>query len=406
MFKTQGWCPTAWQPMRSQDGWIMRVRPHCASVSVAQWRVLAALALSSAEPQIELTRLGNLQLRGVKDTDLARVRRDLIDAQLVPADADADLAPPVHCTPFYRHGDAVHSLASAVARAVVDHLGPRALNREGIDALASKFGIVVDDDRRLLAGMQADIDLWVNMQGQYGLLAADFVEPVFFDDEERVVAAAIDKARWFARRRMRISHSPTRLRGVVQSGRTPLVSNGVPMLPGPLTANARIVGLPLGRIDAQAMLAAAHSLPDSAELRVTPWRSLLMTGESLQVEAHPFHDETRWIVRADDARLRVSTCAGAPRCEQGVFAAQQLSSSIASHLPAGAHVHVSGCAKLCALSADATVLVVADAVNDDGRVVLSIDKPERRRPAPLQIPLNTLQESPQIIRDLIHDLHL
>ena len=113
----QGWCPTAWQPMRAQDGWILRVRPHCAAITAAQWCVLAQLALRHAHPEIELTRLGNVQLRGVDEGRVHALRAQLIEAGLVPADADADLAPAVHCTPLYHANDATHALAQLLSAA-------------------------------------------------------------------------------------------------------------------------------------------------------------------------------------------------------------------------------------------------------------------------------------------------
>ena len=71
--------------MRAQDGWIVRVRPVCASINAGQWATLSALALSHAHPQIELTRLGNVQLRGITDAQLPVLLSQLVAARLIPA---------------------------------------------------------------------------------------------------------------------------------------------------------------------------------------------------------------------------------------------------------------------------------------------------------------------------------
>ncbi|QIL79237.1 nitrite reductase [Diaphorobacter sp. HDW4A] len=404
-FKVQGWCPTAWRPMRSQDGWIVRVRPHCASITVRQWRVLAELALAHAQPLTELTRLGNVQLRGVDEAQLDRVRCALIDACLVPADADVDLAPPVHCTPLYRAGDATHALARLLSQAVVERLSPAALARRGLEALPGKFGFVVDDVDRRLRCMKADIELWVTANGQMALSAADFAEPVLFNFAEHAVASAIEKALWFARERMLQAPPLVRMRSLVHSNSVDVHAMGTPIPPGPLIHGAWMVGVPLGRIDAAAMLAAAVLMPEHAEIRVTPWRSLLVSEDAL-AGGNPFSDATHWITRDDDVRLRTSSCVGAPRCGQARFAAQELSIEIAPHVPHGIHVHVSGCAKLCALSADATLVVEAGGVDEAGRTLLRVNRPGHREHAGPRIPYIELFEQPQHIQKLIHDPHL
>lgn len=408
-FKVQGWCPTAWQPMRSQDGWIVRVRPRCASIRVAQWRVLAELALSRAQPLIELTRLGNVQLRGVDESQLDQVRARLIEAQLVPPDADVDLAPPVHCTPLYQRGDATHALAECLSTAVVEHLSPSALHGRGLNALPSKFGFAVDDAQRRLQCMNADIDLWVTEQGQYALRAADSAKQMLFATAEQAVAAAIDKAQWFAGDRVLRKPVAVRLRSLAGATLPEVADIGEPIQPGLYQERAWIVGVPLGRIDAKAMLAATNALPEDAEIRVTPWRSLLV-GEELLASGNPFADTTHWITHPDDARLRASSCVGLPRCEQGRFGSQELSVQIAPHVPVGVHVHVSGCAKFCALSADATVVISPHGVDDDDRVLLSVEKNEKRMlertHAAMPVSLEALRAEPQTIQKLIHDLHL
>ncbi|MBF5006283.1 nitrite reductase [Diaphorobacter caeni] len=406
-FKVQGWCPTAWQPMRSQDGWIVRVRPHGASVAVGQWRVLAELALAHAEPLIELTRLGNVQLRGVDEANLERVRSVLIDARLVPADADADLAPPVHCTPLYRRGDATHALASLLSRAVIERLSPAALARKGLEALPSKFGFVVDDAAHRLRCMNADIELWVAAHGQVALFAADCAEPVLWESAERAVDAAIEKALWFARERMLHAPALVRMRSLVhaKSAGTKLNEVGAPVPPGPLDQGAWMVGVPLGRIDAAAMLATTAAMPEHAEIRVTPWRSLWVS-EAALAGGNPFSDAVHWITRDDDVRLRASSCIGAPRCEQARFAAQELSLEIAAHVPHGIHVHVTGCAKRCALSADATFVVGAEGVDDAGQTLLRVVRRGPREHAGPLVPYRELRARPQQIQKLIHDPHL
>lgn len=412
--KVQGWCPTAWKPMRAQDGWIVRVRPYCASISAAQWATLAELALSYAHPQIELTRLGNVQLRGVNEADLSFVRSQLIAAQLVPADEDADLAPVVHCTAFYSANDRTHRLAQALSVAAVERLSPLALQGTGLSALPSKFGLLVDDEARSLSGVASDLRLWAYADGAYGLALGDSGNCYRFSSAEQVEDAAIQISTWFARERMRaFEKPPTRLQTLLQSRQpdVPALKETALQLmqdraaesvaPGE-HAQGRILGVPLGRIDAQAMHKLAKSLPAHTEIRVTPWRSLLLLSEDAQLPMACL-DAAHWIVHGADARLKVSACTGSPRCAQAHIPAQAMALQLAPHIPDSAHLHISGCTKFCALSADATSVISAS-VAASGHVLLNLGLARQPSQPEIQVPYQAWLAAPAELQQHLHDL--
>lgn len=405
-FSVQGWCPTAWQPMQAQDGWLVRVRPPCAAITVAQWRVLAELARAHGDSQLELTRLGNVQLRGVAEAGLGSLRAALVAAGLVPAQADVDLAPPVHCTPFYRQGDATHALALQLSAAVQQQLSPAALQRLGLAPLPSKFGLLVDDGQQRLKNTGADIRLWLEPDGRYALCASGALEWLPFEQAEAAVSAAIQLARWFTQQRMQHQPAPTRLRSLVahyprntQIHREVAAAVSSLARPVSLPADGVLIGVPLGRINAHGMLVALQHLPESAPLRVTPWRSLWVDAALGQA----FQDPQYWITQADDVRLRVSACTGAPRCAQAHIPAQALAVEMAPHVPAGSHLHVSGCAKRCALAADATAEI--SAVLQGASVQLFLRSSSSHAAPPVCMTPDALRAAPQQIQQLIHDLH-
>jgi len=391
--------------MRAQDGWIVRVLPHCASLGAAQARVLAQLALAHAHPQIELTRLGNVQLRGVATAQLPQVRAQLIEASLVPADADADLAPAVHCTPLYRGNDATHDLARQLSAAVVEHLSPAALARAGLAALPSKFGLLVDAPARRMQGIGADLQLWVDADAGYGLALGDSPGGYRFACAEEAIDAALEIARWFARERLSMNPAPTRLRGLLAHSMPPLAAPRMeepaqpadPLLPGLHPAQGQVLGAPLGRIDAAAWQALAMQLSGDAEIRVTPWRSLLLVDAPLLSL-----DAAHWITAPTDARLRVSACTGAPRCSQGHAPAQALALALAADVPQGRHLHVSGCAKFCALPSDPTA-VLCGGLDGAGQPLLHISRGNAPR-----TPISSLaaDEAPAEMTRLLNDPYL
>lgn len=416
--KVQGWCPTAWAPMQAQDGWIVRVRPQCASISARQWALLAELALSCAHPEIELTRLGSVQLRGVSEAHLSMVRSRLVEAQLVPADADADQAPALHCTPFYKHADLTHTLALLLAQATMEQLSPNALQSQGMEALPSKFGLVVDDAQRRMRGIAADISVWVTEDERYGLALGEQSGWYAFDSVAEVVAAALEVALWFAKERTAIAPTPTftRLRQLLPlralnlpclklaafSAGNPVA--GAAALPGRLEQAGRVIGVPMGRISAAALLEAVKAMSPQTEVRVTPWRSLFCEDEAMAAQ---FSSTAHWITEAGDARLRVSACTGAPRCTQALLAARELALVLAPHVPPQTHVHVSGCAKCCALSPEATaVLIATEMPAGDSGQALNLSWPNLPQQPISQISTQALRQEPSHISTLIHDLHI
>lgn len=403
--------------MLAQDGWMVRVRPHCASISAAQWRVLAELALSHAHSQIELTRLGNVQLRGVSEVQL--LRSQLIAAQLVPADADADLAPAVHCTPLYRLGDATHALAQWLSAAVVERLSPKALACQAVAALPSKFGLLVDDPARRMRSIAADLHLWVAADEGYGLALGDSLDWYCFAHAQDAVDAAVQIALWFARERAAITPVPTRLRGLLPHRQPDLpalqaaqwraaaddrYSPGQVLSPGKHAGQGWVIGAPLGRIDAAAMRGLASRLPAQTPIRVTAWRSLLVDAQSMASHIARL-DPAHWITQPADVRLRVSACTGAPRCRQAHIPAQAMALELAAHMTENKHLHVSGCAKLCALAADATGLIFAS-LAPSGEVLLNARPAGQRTPAGPPISTLALTEAPVKLQELLHDLHL
>jgi sulfite reductase beta subunit-like hemoprotein len=65
------------------------------------------------------------------------------------------------------------------------------------------------------------------------------------------------------------------------------------------------------------------------------------------------------ILDADDPRLRLEACVGAPACPQGLSGTRTLARALAPHLPKGMRLHVSGCAKGCAHPGPMALTLVA-----------------------------------------------
>ena len=73
-------------------------------------------------------------------------------------------------------------------------------------------------------------------------------------------------------------------------------------------------------------------------LRVTPFRSVILSGD---VTGLPV------ITRADDPRLRIVACVGAPRCASGVRPARDVAEQYVGSVPLDGMLYLGGCSKGC-----------------------------------------------------------
>jgi precorrin-3B synthase len=126
------------------------------------------------------------------------------------------------------------------------------------------------------------------------------------------------------------------------------------------------VALPFGRLSGDALdhLADTAARHGASELRLTPWRAILIAGISSQA-ADAIVAELRgerFILDANDPRLHVAACSGAPACASATTPVQQdaerFSRIFAQSAPAGTALHVSGCAKGCAHPSSAPFTLV------------------------------------------------
>lgn len=341
----KGWCPGALRPMASGDGWVVRLRLPLGRMTAAQARGLAQAALAHGNGQMELSNRANLQLRGVSEAS----HRPLLDELAALGVLDADLALEarrnIMISPFWRAGDGTTALALALQARLMD-----------LPDLPGKFGHLIDiGPQRDLAEASGDLRLERGVTGGLILRAdgADLGQPVTLDT---AIPAMIALAQWFVDQGG-ISGSRGRMRGLVaRLGAPPLASDApIPSraAPGPGACDlGQLVAFDFGSFAAQTLLALADLGHD---LRLTPWRMLLVEGLA---DPAVLHDLPGLITDPDSALLSVRACPGAPFCPQALAPTRPLARALAALVPKGQILHVSGCAKGCAhpLAADLTLV--------------------------------------------------
>ena len=341
--RVKGWCPGALRPMMSGDGLIVRIRPRAGRLSQRQAAGIATLATNCGNGILDLSNRANIQLRGVAEDRYGSLIDGLRALGLIDPNATVESRRNILITPFCTAGDEIDRIAAQLATALAAGDAPD---------VSAKFGYAIDaGTTAVLQSAPADIRLERATEGSLILCAADhpFGKPVTGSD---AVQQLLDLARWT------LDHPDLRDARMVR-----LLSSGTPLPPGFTTPRQAATPNPLpglypsglliattfGQIDA----ATLTGLATLGALRVTPWRMLLIEGHtSLPVLPSLITDPA-------DPLLRVVACIGAPGCAQGHAATRTLARQLTRYVPPGQTLHVSGCAKGCALAREADVTLTA-----------------------------------------------
>jgi precorrin-3B synthase len=131
-----------------------------------------------------------------------------------------------------------------------------------------------------------------------------------------------------------------------------------------------------------ALIERARTLGASG-LRLTPWRAFLIAGLDREAASSMAGSiaELGFIARADEPRLRIAACPGAPACMHGHRPVREDAARWAPLLPQGEGVvlHLSGCAKGCARAAPTAVTLTATEAGYDLILAGKAGDPPARR---------------------------
>jgi precorrin-3B synthase len=390
----KGWCPSVLRPMASGDGLIVRVS-NTARLSPQIGRALARLARRFGNGLFDLSARGNLQLRGVSEATLAPLQQGLRELGLAAWEEAPSVARNILASPLA--GLDPHAVLDITP--CVEALRDRLTRATLLHRLPAKFGFVIDDAGTLsVASEQTDVSFLARRRadtpyfviGLAGLAAGECAPQDLADVAFRIARAVLelsDAPQEAPKERMagivrRLGTAAIAERaGLAQSAET-LADARAPRAIGAYRVGRSYVlglGIAFGRLEASRLdRLAASAAASGGELRLTPWRTILIVGAAPPDAGRLA--QAGLILSEDDPLRAVVACPGALGCANGTTPTHEDArrlAPLARRLRAdGIAMHVSGCAKGCAHPGKAS----ATFVGRDGRYDLVRDGTPADRP--------------------------
>ncbi|SHE89146.1 precorrin-3B synthase [Kaistia soli DSM 19436] len=353
-------CPSLAVPMRTGDGFLARLPPLAEALTPHQLASIAAAARRRGNGLVEISKRGNVQIRGLASPDTAGLSDDLAAAGL-----NLSEGLPVSSDPLAWLAPAGIDPAPIIAKL---HAG--LAERDLVARLAPKVALLLDMGTPTApASVAADLRLAYRADGVHLGLGGTHQSALWigFVAPDEAVAAALDVLAALA------AHGPdARLAGSGQLWDLQPVLASLPTLRpatapvmhpsqasvGPiagLALPAAGIAFPFGQAEAEALeqLAATALAAGIVAFAPAPERALLFAGPHTAVAATVRHAAALgFITDPADPRRFLSACIGSAGCATGRFPARALATAAATSLErlldGSLEIHFSGCGKGCA----------------------------------------------------------
>lgn len=336
-------CPSLSAPMQTGDGLLVRLSADNRLLSPLQLAGIAAAAQRHGNGMLEVTRRGNLQIRGLKAHSVREFADEISALNIaMPSGIPVEVGP----------------LAGMDAQEIAD---PRPLQqaiKAGAAGLAKKLGpkvsVTVDGGGKLhLGALLADVkltastaNLWRVAIGGNAVSAREI--GMFSADEavENTVSILEELARNGRMARARDLDMGKAFPRSDSEAVQPLPVGRFALKDGSI---AQGFALGFGQIDGE-QLGNFVQMLNQEMIHLAPGGGLIVTSLANKTTGplSALAETLGLVTRKEDPRLSLVACAGAPSCMSSWLATRALAADIAAHIPPGQLIHLSGCAKACA----------------------------------------------------------
>ncbi len=375
--------------MPSGDGLLIRAKAVGSRLTATQAREIARIAEDCGNGLIDLSQRAQLQLRGISESTIAEALRRLEAIGMLAPNVDVERVTNVIASPLAGLAPGAFDANAMAAELAI------ALRRDAtLRALPPKFLFLLDDGGALsLAEVDADIRIEAATNGELAIRIADVPDRAAFVAADEALDAALRLARAFVELREHHANQFRRIRTLVEAlgaqvlaraaglelrafGDTHTAARGAQIFGAQRCGSIAFagVGAPFGRWRAEELAAVADFAQGAGtgELRLTPWRALLIVTPDVEaaqkiVAQAQDHD---LITSANDMRLAVVACPGAPECPQALAETRAHVMDLAPLAQKfvgadGVGLHLSGCAKGCARQNASPITLLACAEGFD-----------------------------------------
>ncbi|MFJ4843086.1 precorrin-3B synthase [Streptomyces sp. NPDC088746] len=286
-------CPGALRLHRADDGALARIRIPGGVLTPRQAEALGQAAGSFGDGELHLTSRGNVQLRGLAPDCGAELAGLLATAGLLPSERHERVRNVV-ASPL----SGLDGLGSVDVRPWLTELDRLLCGSDNATALSGRFLFALDDGRGDVDALGADLTLRGHDDGSALLRIGDGDAvlrvpsadgpPAALTAAEAFLDSARDSGAWRVKDLPDATAAALPAEVVRRLGRDgidvtpgtvlPRPLEALPPAPGPVPGDragaAFSVGVPLGRLD----LDRWRLLSSAGELRLTPWRGVVVTG--------------------------------------------------------------------------------------------------------------------------------
>ena len=311
----KGWCPSLEKPMESGDGLLVRIPIKFGKLRSDVARKLATLSTQYGNGHLDLSNRGNLQLRGVQPKTYEPLRAELAQFGF---ERDENIA--IIANPLDKN-----------AQEFAEKLRVKSAELGVEKYLPEKFLIVIDGGG-IFPLSAVPCDLYID------LACADIQQ----------ILEYLKNVKKCAKKSANIN-TPPALIGFV-----------------PLTQQSGIISVAatFGRIEAEELIKLANIAEkySNGEIIFVPFRRVILPNIASEKASSILYDlaEIGFITKANDSRLNIYACVGAPACSSALGETRPLAKKWAEDHPNLTQiVHITGCSKGCAYRGKADIIITA-----------------------------------------------